>query len=209
MTFGRTRLAGVALLIGGVLTISGYAAANIFAGSSGDARFTNPLFVPLYSIALAGDLITVVGLPVILAVHRQRAYWLTNVGFVGVLLAMVMLNIGEGVVEAFVKPYLVEHGGVPSVPPTGFDVYENAALALLLVGLLSLGIAVIRARVFPWWAGALLIVSIPLSFIELPGSLAELGDCAAFLSFAVMGWVVASDKLGQRGDQMTTESAAA
>jgi hypothetical protein len=56
-----------------------------------------------------GSAITLVGLPAILIAHGERAHRLTTVGFVGVLLTIVMLNIGEGTTEAFVKPYLVTH----------------------------------------------------------------------------------------------------
>ncbi|MDR0358206.1 MAG: hypothetical protein LBJ87_01910, partial [bacterium] len=123
MTMDRGRLAGAALLIGSVLVIAGYAAANAFTGSSGDARFTNPGYVPLYSVALAGDLIAVLGLPAILVAQGKRAYRLTTLGYAGTLLAIVMLNIGEGTTEAFVKPYLVTHGGIPSVGPVGFEAF--------------------------------------------------------------------------------------
>ena len=117
MTLDRGHLAGLAFLIGGILTVAGYAAADLIAGSDGDARFSAPLFTPLYSIALAGDLLTVLGLPVILIAHGKRAYWLTTVGVIGMLLAIVMLNVGEGTTEAFVKPYLVTHGGIPDPGP--------------------------------------------------------------------------------------------
>jgi hypothetical protein len=190
MTLNRGRLAGMALMIGGILTIAGYAAVNTFAGSSGDARFSNPLWIPLYGLALAGDLITVLGLPAILMAHGQRAYRLTTVGFTGVLLAIVMLNIGEGTTEGFVKPYLATHGGIPNAPPAGFDVFVGVALLFLVVGLISLGVAVIRARVFPRWVGGLLILSLPLSLVQLPGPLAEIGDYLAFFALAVIGWIV-------------------
>jgi hypothetical protein len=190
MTLDRGRLAGLALMIGGILTIAGYAAANTFAGSSGDARFSNPLWIPLYSVALAGDLITLLGLPAILTAHGQRAYRLTTVGFAGVLLTIVMLNIGEGTTEAFIKPYLATHGGIPNVPPVGFEVFVAVALVFLLVGLISLGVAVIRARAFPRWVGGLLILSVPLSAVPLPGPLAEIGDYLAFFALAVIGWIV-------------------
>lgn len=191
MTMDRTRLSGAVLLIGSVLAITGYAAANAFTGYGGDAHFTSPAWIPLYGIALAGDLLAVVGLPAILAAHGGRAYWLTTVGYVGTLLAIMMLNVGEGTVEAFVKPYLVSHGGIPSSSPAGFEAYLDVALLILVVGLISLGAAVIRGRVFPWWAGALLILSVPLSLVPLPGLLTEIGDDAAFLALAVMGGMVA------------------
>ena len=65
----------------------------------------------------------------------------------------------------------------------------GVALLFLLVGVVCLGIAVIRARVFPWWVGALFIACVPLSVAGggLPGPLALLGDYMAFLALIVIG----------------------
>jgi hypothetical protein len=191
MTWDRRRLAGLALVVGGLLTIAGYGAVNVIIGGGGDLPFSDPRFVPFYGVALAGDLLVVLGLPVILAAHGARAAKLTTVGYVGVMLAIVMLNIGEGTTEAFVKPYLITHGGIPDPAPAGFEAFVNIALVALIVGLVSLGVAVIRARVFPVWVGVLLLVSLPLSIVSLPAPLGELGDYVGFFAFLVLGWSVA------------------
>src|SRR5450755_1973967 len=112
MAWNRTRLAGQALIVGSTLAIAGYASAATFAGSSGDKRFTSPLWMPLNGIAIAGSIICILGLPAILAHHGPRAARLTLVGYVGLLLTLLMLNVGEGTTETFVKPYLVTHGGI-------------------------------------------------------------------------------------------------
>lgn len=195
MTMDRGRLAGASLLIGSVLAIAGYAAANAFAGTSGDARFTNPLFVPFYSVALAGNLFLVLGLPAILVAHGKRAHRLTTLGYAGTLLTIVMLDIGEGTTEAFIKPYLAAHGGIPSVGPAGFEAFLDVGMVFILIGLVSLGVAVIRARVFPRWVGVLLILAVPLGVVPLPGPLFQLGDYLAFVALGVIGGLVA---LGHR-----------
>lgn len=188
----RNRLAGIALVVGGTLTIVGFFLTGALFGGSGDGRFTHSLFTPLYSIALAGTLLTILGLPAILAAHGERAPRLTFVGYVGTLTTIAMLNLGEGVVEAFVKPYLATHGGIPD-EPTSFTIWFIVAALFLLVGLVSLGTAVIRARVFPRWVGALLIAAAPVSFVgtSLPGPLSTLSDYLAFSAFVVIGWTVA------------------
>lgn len=192
MTSDRTRLAGWALVAGGVLATLGYIATGIVTGD-GDAHFTDPLFQPLYAIALAGDILIVLGLPAILFGQDGRSPRLTLVGYVGLFAALVMLNIGEGVIEGFVKPYLVTHGGIPDEVPA-FSAFEGVALLGVLIGLPCLGIAVIRARVFPRWVGILLIVSAPLSFIAsgLPGPLALLGDYCCYVALIAIGWQVAA-----------------
>lgn len=187
----RTRLAGLALVVGATLEIVGFFVTTAVYGGHGDERFTHPLFPALYSIAIAGVVLTIVGFPAILAAQRERQPRLTVVGYVGTLVTIAMLNLGEGVVEAFVKPYLATHGGIPD-DPTSFTIYFLVAAVFTIVGLVALGVAVIRGRVLPWWVGALLIAAVPMSFVgtSLPGPLALLGDYLAFAAFIVMGWSV-------------------
>jgi hypothetical protein len=64
-------------------------------------------------------------------------------------------------------------------------------------GLISLGIAVIRAKASPRWVGALFIASAPLSFVQvLPGPLALLGDYLAFAGLIAIGCKVAAATVG-------------
>jgi hypothetical protein len=187
MTVNRTRLGGWALIIGTIVAAGGYLAAGTLIRGHGDVRYTSSLWAPLNGIAIAGNIIVALGLPVILACHGRRAARLTLVGYLGLFAALTMLNISEGCIEAFVKPYLVTHGGIPDNPPGGFLIFENIALVFMLVGLICMGIAVIRARVFPRWVGALFIVSPFVAFSGLPGPFAELSDYLAFIALAAIG----------------------
>ncbi len=187
MTLNRTRLGGWALIIGTIVATAGYLAAGMLVHGRGDARYISSLWAPLNGIAIAGNIIIVLGLPVILTYHDRRAARLTLVGYIGIFVTLVMLNISESCYEAFIKPYLVTHGGVPSRPPGGFAVFEDIALVFLLAGTICLGIAVIRAHVFPRWIGALFIASPFVSVLGLPGPLAELSDYLAFIALATIG----------------------
>jgi hypothetical protein len=188
----RQRLAGMALVVGGALTIAGYFITGALFGSSEDERFNHSLFTPLYSIALVGVVLSILGLPAVLAAHKEREARLTLVGYVGTLTALVMLNLGEGVIEAFIKPYLANHGGIPDAP-NGLGIYFGIAFLFVIVGLPSLGIAVIRAGVLPRWVGALIVTAVPFSFIgqALPGPLVELADYLLFIGLIAIGWTVA------------------
>lgn len=190
MTNLQRRLAGYALVIGGAIGIAGYLAVGIIVGGSGDARFIDPLWQPLYSIALAGVILVILGFPATLIAQDGRFPRLTAVGYAGTLAALVMLNLGEGVIEGFVKPYLVTHGGIPSHEPAGFAAFETVALVCMVVGLVSLGVAVLRAGTLPRWVGVLLIVSPFVSFAAggLPGPFAELPDYGVYLALMAMGW---------------------
>jgi hypothetical protein len=185
----QRRLTGSALMIGGVLAIVGYLAVGIVVGGSSDARFTDPNWQPLYAIALAGGILTVMGFPAVLTVQNGRSPRLTTIGYAGTLAALLMLNLGEGVIEGFVKPYLVTHGGIPNPEPAGFAAWEMVGLVCML-GLICLGVAILRARTMPRWVGVALIVSPFLSFAlgGAPTPLPELADICASLALIAIGW---------------------
>jgi hypothetical protein len=206
----RHRLAGIALVAGGALAIAGYFVTGAVYGGSGDDRFAHPLFPALYSIALAGVVISILGFPAILAAQKERAARLTLAGYIGTLTTLVMLNLGEGVVEGYVKPYLATHGGIPN-EPTSFTVYFVVAALFMVSGLVSLGIAVIRAKVLPSWVGVLLILAVPVSFAgtSLPGPLALLGDYLAFLAFMRIGWTAAQPATAQTRPRIAAAETAA
>ena len=198
MTALQRRLAGSALVIGGALGIAGYLAVGIIVGGSGDTRFTNPQWQPLYAIALAGGILVTIGFPAVLVAQGGRSPRMTVVGYAGTLAALVMLNLGEGVIEGFVKPYLVNHGGIPDPEPAGFAAFEIVALVCMLVGLISFGVAVLRARMLPRWVGVLLIVAPIASFAfgGLPAPYAELPDDCLYLALITIGWRVANPARG-------------
>jgi hypothetical protein len=169
MTLNVKRLGGWALIVGTIVAMGGYLAANLLAPGSGEEVFRYELWPLFEGIALIGDVIIALGLPVILT-FAGRAPKLHIVGYTGVFAALVMLNIGEGTIEAFVKPYLVDHGGLPTEAPAGFVAFESVALLALVVGSICLGIAILRARTLPWWIGVALIVSCLIGALGLPGA---------------------------------------
>jgi hypothetical protein len=104
-----------------------------------------------------------------------------------VLVAMVVLNIGEGCAEAFMKPYLAKHGGLPSHDLPGLEAFEMPAVLIMLVGLICLGIAVFRARVLPRWIGALFVLSPLAGVAGLPGGAGLISDYLAFAALFAVG----------------------
>lgn len=159
------RLAGAALMAGTALEVAGFLAVSLAVRASGDARYTDPLWVPLYGVILTGALLVVLGLPAVLVVQGAAARRLTLVGYVGIFVPLAVLNVAETSMEAFVKPYLVRHGGIPDADPTGLAVFESVALLFLVVGLITLAIAVFRARVLPRWVGVALLATLVASFV--------------------------------------------
>ena len=180
------RLAGWALIVGTTVATAGYAASRLLAPGGGDAVYRNQLFPLFQGIALVGDVVIALGLPVILT-FASRALKLHLVGFVGVFTALLMLNLGEGTIEAFVKPYLAHHGGIPMQDPSGLVAFEAIALVALVAGSVCLGIAVLRARSLPWWIGATLIVSGLGGALGLPGAWFLLPDTLFYASLFAVG----------------------
>jgi hypothetical protein len=180
------RLTAWALVSGSVVGSLGYAVA--FAANGDDTqRFAGPSWVTWYTVALLGNVLVLLGLPALVHAQAGRAPVLTRIGYVGLFVPLTILNLGEGVVEGFVKPYLARHGGLPAEDLPGLAVYEAPALVALLVGMVCLGIAVLRARVLPRWLGVLFIVVPFLGAGELKGAVSLLPDYLLFAGLFAVG----------------------
>lgn len=185
---GLARPAGLALMAGCVLAAIGFVAISLAAPGSSDDRYGDPLWQPLYGVLLAGSVLVVLGLPAVLAVHGRAFRRLTLVGYVGIFAPLVMLNVAETTIEAFVMPYLLHHGGIPSQTPAGLNAYEGVALLLYLVGSVCLAVAVFRARVLPWWVGAALLASVVSVFLVHGGPAAFVSDYLVLAALFCFGW---------------------
>ena len=112
---------------------------------------------------------------------------LTRIGYAGIFVPLVILNIGEGAIEAFAKPYLAQHGGIPSSDPTGLSMFEAPALLVMLAGMICLGIAVLRARALPRWVGVLFLVVPFLGAAGLQGAVSLAPDYLLFIGLFTVG----------------------
>ena len=202
----NARLTSWALIIGSVVATAGYAAAFAVNGS-GDQRFAGSSWVTLYTIALLGDVIVLLGLPALLQAQKGRAPALTRIGYVGVFVPLVILNIGEGSLEAFVKPYQADHGGIPGQDLPGLAAYEAPALLVLLVGMVCLGIAVLRARVLPRWIGALFMVVPFLGAAGLKGAVSLTPDYLLFIGLLTIGVIQLRELRGQESTERSAVAA--
>jgi hypothetical protein len=183
---GNGRLAGLALVAGCVLAMLGFLGVSLTMRGPESAWPTDPLWQPMYGVALAGNLLVVLGLPAILAVHGSAARRLTLVGYVGIFAPLAMLNVAETTIEAFVKPYLATHGGFPDETPAGLNAFEAVALVLLIVGAVCLAVAVFRARVLPVWVGVAVLLSVVCAFFLHGGPIVFVSD---YVLFAALFWI--------------------
>ena len=182
----NARLASWALVTGSVVATAGYASAFV-ANGDGVERFAGTSWVALYTVALLGNVLVILGLPALVHAQRGAAPVLTRIGYAGVLVPLVILDIGEGTVEGFVKPYFARHGGVPSQDLPGLMAYEVPALLVLLVGMVCLGVAVLRAHVLPRWLGVVFLVVPFLGAAGLQGAVSLLPDYLLYLALFTVG----------------------
>jgi hypothetical protein len=182
----NVRLTSWALVTGSVVATVGYASAFALNGS-GDERFAGSSWVALYTVALFGNVLVLLGLPAIMQAQAGRSPVLTRIGYAGVFVPLVVLNIGEGTVEGFVKPYLAAHGGIPTDDVPGLTAYEVPALLVMLVGMICLGIAVLRARTLPRWVGVVFVVVPFLGAAGLQGAVSLTPDYLLFLGLFTVG----------------------
>ena len=180
------RLAGLTLMTGCVLATLAFLGISVLEGGGGPA-YTDPLWQPLYGVLLAGSVLVVLGLPAILAVHGRHSRRLTLIGYVGIAAPLIMLNVAETSIEAFVMPYLAHHGGVPATTPAGLNAFEAAALLLFIVGVVCLAVAVFRARVVPMWVGVALIASLVGAFVLHGGAVAFVSDYCIYAALFCFG----------------------
>jgi hypothetical protein len=182
----NARLTSWALVVGSVVATAGYAAAFAFNGN-GNERFAGSSWVSLYTIALLGNVLVLIGLPALVHAQMGRFPVLTRIGYAGMFVPLAILNIGEGTIEGYVKPYFANHGGIPANDVPGLIAFEAPALLVMLVGMVCLGIAVLRARALPRWVGVLFLVVPFLGAAGLQGAISLTPDYLLFLALFTVG----------------------
>jgi hypothetical protein len=184
------RASGLALLLGAVLFIIGLALAFVF-------NTDTPLGLAMAWVWTSGLVLLLLGLPGIVARQASRAGWL---GFVGFLLTFSGAFLS---VSSFAVLYLTI---LPWSPKVGHQFLLTTNPAMNLVGTylswggeVLLGIATMRARVFPQWAGLLLIVAVVVDLFStlggIVGSIASpLSNVVLVLGFGWMGYALLTAK---------------
>jgi hypothetical protein len=142
-----TRLGGAAGAAAAVLFVLTTILTQVAPIGTGYESTTDYLHQVVLALAYAAVLVTMVGLHA--RQRRSQRYGL--LGRLGTALALV----GYGVVLVIVIVGLVAGARV-------FNDARLVAAAVLLVGSGLLGVATLRARVAPWWCGALLVVALPV-----------------------------------------------
>ncbi len=158
------RLSGIALILGAPL----FAVGVVLEPADTVGQYADPLYMVANILKIIGLLLFLLGLPGMYVRQAVEAGRLGLVSFIMTFLgwAIFMSNYP---LFTFMAPVLAEHPETQwLVGPGGtlemqlgplFLAYFFLGIVLLHLGLLFLGIATLRARVFPRWAAVLLIVT--------------------------------------------------
>lgn len=194
------RLSGIPLLLGAVVSVIAGLMTLFFDSSlsASPSTIQSPLWSPYWSLVFVALVLVLLGLPALYL--RQAGGGGTLLGLIGVLLVVLGNELGMAMVAYFVSilpllaakaPYLINAGFYE----TSFGVFGLGGASLGVIGPLVLGIAVIRAKVFPPVVGALLIISGILSpSTEFSGLLFTLlglvGTIAAAVAYGGVGIIL-------------------
>lgn len=191
------RLSGLALLLGAILAIVAIVGHNAVRQASELADLMNPPSVMFIKLLTVGALLVIIGMPGLYARQAERAGVLGLIGFiltfVGLLFADVVMTTSYGFLLAEIAAMpegraLIE-AGLPA-PALMMVVFP-----MILIGLLLLGISIVRAKVLPRWIGWLFIAGV--LFIPVASAvpvIEHLFSAPIFLAFAACGYALVRDQ---------------
>jgi len=192
------RLSGISLLLGAVVSVIA-GILTFFVDTSYTASlstFRSPLWSTYYSLFFVALALILLGLPALYL--RQAGRRGGVLGLVGVFLIVLGNFLLMAMIGYFVSILPLLAAKAPQVInaafESGFGIFPLGGTAFGLIGLILLGIAVIRSRVFPPFVGILLIASVVLSLVAfflqsgdlLAAIIGLLGTTSAAIAY---GWV--------------------
>ncbi|GAC1508945.1 MAG: hypothetical protein NVS2B12_24630 [Ktedonobacteraceae bacterium] len=187
------RLSGGTLIVGSVLLLLEEVVSTMGCpGHDCSLQFIQSVpWLIVTLIWLIGSLLFVIGLPGMYLRQAERAGRLGFVGFVLLFLAMLLASVGFSLLQLIVFPYLAQkdpqliasHNG----PVTLFIFFIITGL-MASIGVILLGIATMRTRVFPRWMGTLLLIAgiiLLLTIPPLPSPIADIVEIAGFAALYI------------------------
>lgn len=157
------------------------------------AAYSTPSYMVSSGLRL---LATILILWALLALYRRQADRAGTFGLWSLVVALfgTALVVGNTWAEVFVWPTLAQVA--PSVLTGSTDALylqtgETLSFPLFAIGIVLFGLATWIADVYPRWAAALLIVSIPVTMFlpKTPGTFYEsIGQIMAGSAFMILGW---------------------
>ena len=198
------RLAGLSAIMAGVC----FLVIGIFHPLNIPASVTTATWINVHYFATALGFFGLFGMAGIYVRQVEKAGWLGLAGFI-LFTGWMTLVCGLSFVEAFILPSLATgspafvkgllgmYSSVPSAINLGIlPTLWNISGPMYIVGPLLFGIATFRARVFPRWAGALLVlgaVLVPVGALVPPEWQPKI-MIPAGLSFVWLGYTLFSEQ---------------
>jgi hypothetical protein len=165
------------LIGGGILLAIGYAISSLFLPQGLISMYSAPLAIFAYILRIVGAMFLLMGLPAVFAYQAQgrKAVTLSLIGFIMTFLGVAVLEVGMNAIYAFIFPPLATNPATQSLlvsldanRPLGASIAFGLGLICEVFGPLLLGIAIMRAKVFPRLAGVMFIIIPLLTIIGLP-----------------------------------------
>jgi len=179
------QLGGVAVLLAAIL----YGIGNLMYFLSGQPEA--PTVLGLW-IAFFADTLLVLGLGALFARQSQRGGLLGLVGYVFLVVA-TMFFVGSYAVSLGVAAGVISNEQIAQ--DAAYTVSNSIMPWIWFAGLISFGISIYRAQVFPKYAGALLVlVAFVQQLTSFVDSLAPIFAISSVVAWAWLGWSLLSDK---------------
>jgi len=202
------RWSGASLMLGGI-----FLAVHLFTHPGGEtAQYAfDPLWVPSHVIGAVAFLLIPLGLMGFYARQTRQMGWL---GLLALVLAFAGSALSAGLsifISVTLLPFFAARGLDWLDPPSGalytspaFQAAVGVSAGAVLVGLLLLAVATLRARVLPPVGAWLIVLTIPLSVVVIAliffigtsqqGLLQALVGAVLGLGLAAWGWALWSEK---------------
>ena len=209
------RAAGWLLILSCLLCVIGGMTHPIVAGQAHSVASLTASRSPWAQyVLLAGTVGLIISLPVVHAHLTARLGRLGLVGMLAYLVGNATCAMAHLVVEALVAVPLASDPETAGLVPadgslfasSGFQATQMIGGPVLLLGQILLGVAVVRSRSLPTWAGVLLVAGGALTFVPLPEIAVLTGvlfELPRGLGIAALAWAVVSE--GRRVEAPDTE----
>lgn len=187
------RLSGGTLIASSLLIlVNTLLTAVLFPGhSSTPQQVLSPSWVLVVMTVLVGSLLFVIGLPGMYLRQAGRAGTLGLVGFILLFFGVLLQGATFSTVQVVILPFLAQKApqltGGNSMPVAAFFLLIVSGL-MYMIGAILLGIATMRASVFPRWVGILILVAgiaMVLTIAPLPEAISTIVEAVSFIAFSV------------------------
>ena len=184
------RLSGGVLFIGSLLLFVSYLISDLL--YPGHQQTTQQLLSPTWLLVelggLGGALLVVGALPAMYLRQAGRTGMMGFVGFILLFLGLLLQGVAFTVTQIIALPFIAQiapsHAGGNG--PVSVFLLLLVSGFMLIIGAILFGIATMRARIFPRWAGILLIVAGIANLLTLPPLPEPLGTILEIASFTAL-----------------------